>query len=162
MTVDRPDQVLVSDITYIRQRGDFCYLFLVTDLYSRKIVGYHLSMSLAASGAIEAMKMALKGVESTEGMIHHSDRGIQYCCEDYVELLKNNKIKISMGEVGNPYDNAVAERINGILKDEFYLNATFADFNTALKATRESINIYNHLRPHMALDYQTPVEKYAA
>lgn len=162
LTVDGPDQVLVSDITYIRLRGDFCYLFLVTDLYSRKIVGYHLSMSLAASGAIAAMEMALKGVESSEGMIHHSDRGIQYCCEDYVELLKNNKIKISMGEVGNPYENAVAERINGILKNEFYLNATFTDFNTALKATRDSINIYNHLRPHMALDYQTPAEKYAA
>ena len=162
LSVDGPNKVLVSDITYIRLRGDFCYLFLVTDLYSRKILGYHLSMSLAATGAIAAMKMALKEVGSSEAMIHHSDRGIQYCCEDYVELLKNNKIKISMGEVGNPYDNAVAERINGILKNEFYLNATFTDFTTALKATRDSINLYNNLRPHINLNYQTPEEKYAA
>jgi transposase InsO family protein len=162
LSIDAPNKVLVSDITYLRLKGDFCYLFLVTDLYSRKIVGYHLSMSLAATGAIAAMEMALKGIESSEGMIHHSDRGIQYCCEDYVELLQTNKIKISMGEVGNPYDNAVAERVNGILKNEFYLNATFTDFNTALKATKDSINIYNHLRQHMNLNYQTLVEKHAA
>ena len=119
-------------------------------------------MSLAATGAVATMKMALKGVGKSEGMIHHSDRGIQYCCGDYVKLLKNNNIKISMGEVGNPYDNAVADRINGILKNEFYQNATFTDFKAALKATKDSINIYNHLRPHINLNYQTPEEKYAA
>jgi transposase InsO family protein len=162
LTVDGPNKVFVSDITYIRLRGNFCYLFLVTDLYSRKIVGYHLSMTLAAQGAIKAMKMALKGVRNSEELIHHSDRGIQYCCDEYVKLLKSNKIKISMGEAGNPYDNAVAERVNGILKNEFYLNATFIDFNAALKAVKDSINIYNYLRPHMSLDYKTPAEKYAA
>lgn len=162
LTVSEPNKVFVSDITYIRLRKDFCYLFLVTDLYSRKIVGYHLSMSLAAQGAITAMKMALKGIANPKGLIHHSDRGIQYCSEEYVELLQSNKIKISMGQAGNPYDNAVAERVNGILKNEFYLNATFADINTAKKATEDSINLYNNLRPHLSLGYLTPVEKYAA
>lgn len=162
LTVNEPNKVFVSDITYIRLRKDFCYLFLITDLYSRKIVGYHLSMSLAAKGAVRAMKMALRGVSKPEELIHHSDRGIQYCCEEYVELLQNNEMQISMGEAGNPYDNAIAERVNGILKNEFYLGSTFTDFNTALKATKDSINIYNNLRPHMSLGYQTPVEKYAA
>lgn len=162
LTVNKPNKVFVSDITYIRLRKDFCYLFLVTDLYSRKIVGYHLSMSLAAKGAIAAMKMAITEVSKPEELIHHSDRGIQYCCEEYVELLQSHKIKISMGEVGSPYENAIAERVNGILKNEFYLNATFTDFNTALRAAEDSINLYNNLRPHMSLGYLTPVEKYAA
>lgn len=162
LTVNEANKVFVSDITYIRLRKDFCYLFLVTDVFSRKIVGYHLSMSLAAKGAIEAMKTALKGVSKPEELIHHSDRGIQYCCEEYVELLQSKKIKISMGEVGNPYENAIAERVNGILKNEFYLNATFMDFKTALRTTNNSINIYNNLRPHLSLGYLTPVEKYAA
>lgn len=162
LTVNEPNKVFASDITYIRLRRDFCYLFLVTDLYSRKIVGYHLSMSLAAQGAIAAMKMALREVSKPKELIHHSDRGIQYCCQEYVELLQSNKVKISMGQAGNPYDNAIAERVNGILKNEFYLNATFTNFNTALKTTEDSINLYNNLRPHMSLGYLTPVEKYAA
>ena len=162
LSVERANQVFVSDITYIRLEGDFCYLFLVTDVYSRKIVGYHLSMDLAARGAVAAMKMALKGVPETEGLIHHSDRGIQYCCEEYVELLQGKKIKISMGEAGNPYENAIAERVNGILKNEFYLNGKFKNLDYALLATKEAINNYNNLRPHMSIDYMTPEEKYAA
>jgi putative transposase len=162
LSIERPNQVFVSDITYIRLEGEFCYLFLVTDVYSRKIVGYHLSMDLAARGAVAAIKMALKEVTQTEGLIHHSDRGIQYCCEEYVELLQRNKLKISMGEAGNPYENAIAERINGILKNEFYLNSKFNDLNDALQATKEAIKNYNNLRPHMSIDYMTPEEKYAA
>lgn len=162
LAVNEANKVFVSDITYIRLRKEFCYLFLITDLYSRKIVGHHLSISLAAKGAVRAMKMALAEVTKPEELIHHSDRGIQYCCEEYEELLQSNEIKISMGEAGNPYENAVAERVNGILKTEFYLGSTFTDFNTALRATKDSISIYNNLRPHMSLNYQTPVEKYAA
>lgn len=162
LSIERSNQVFVSDITYIRLDGDFCYLFLVTDVYSRKIVGYHLNMDLSARGAVAAIKMALKEMTETEGLIHHSDRGIQYCCEEYVELLQGNKIRISMGEAGNPYENAIAERVNGILKNEFYLNCKFKNLDDALQATKEAINNYNNLRPHMSIDYMTPEEKYAA
>ena len=162
LVVDVPNKVFVSDITYIRLPGDFCFLFLVTDVYSRKIVGYYLSMSLAARGAVIAMKKALRGVAETDGLIHHSDRGFQYCCEEYVSLLTSQNIKISMGEAGNPYDNAIAERVNGILKNEFFLNSTFKSFNDANKAVREAISNYNTLRPHMSIGYLTPEIKYAA
>ena len=119
-------------------------------------------MDLAARGAVAAIKMALKEMTQIEGLIHHSDRGIQYCCEEYVELLQRNNIKISMGEAGNPYDNAIAERVNGILKNEFYLNIKFKNLDYALEATKEAINNYNNLRPHMSLGYSTPEEKYVA
>ena len=95
-------------------------------------------------------------------MIHHSDRGVQYCSNEYVKLLKKNKIKISMGEAGNPYDNAIAERVNGILKTEFYLGETFNNFTQAKKAVEQSIELYNNLRPHMSIDYLTPEQKYVA
>jgi transposase InsO family protein len=162
LKIDAPNKLWVADITYIRLQGGFCYLFLVTDVYSRKIVGYQLSMSLATDGAVAAIKMALKDITTTEGLIHHSDRGFQYCSDNYVDLLRGNGIKISMGESGNPYDNAIAERVNGILKTEFYLNAEFVNFQTALSAVEEAINIYNNLRPHMSIGYLTPTEKYAA
>jgi putative transposase len=157
-----PNEVFVSDITYIRLRVGFCYLFLITDLYSRKIVGYDLNVSLDVEGALRALKMALRGIENTEGLIHHSDRGIQYCCWDYTDLLKQRGIEISMGEVGNPYDNAVAERINGILKVEFMLDSTFESLGRAQQAVKEAINTYNTLRPHLSLGYLTPEVKYAA
>jgi transposase InsO family protein len=157
LAVDRVHQVWVSDITYIRLMGGFCYLALVTDLYSRKIVGYDLSLSLSLDGALRALQMALK-THSPEDLIHHSDRGVQYCADDYIALLQKNGAKISMGEAGNPYDNAVAERLNGILKDEFFLDTTFVDFAQALKAVKEAIDTYNNLRPHMSLNYRTPAE----
>lgn len=162
LNVDGPNKLWVADITYIRLQEGFCYLFLITDVYSRKIVGYHLSNNLTTDGAITAMKMGLKNLSREEGLIHHSDRGFQYCSNNYVELLQKNKIKISMGEPGNPYDNAIAERVNGILKNEFFLNTTFMDFEIARKATIEAINNYNNLRPHMSIEYLTPKEKYAA
>ena len=157
-----PNEVFVSDITYIRLRDGFCYLFLITDLYSRKIVGYELNVSLGVEGALKALKMALRSVEDPEGLIHHSDRGIQYCCYEYTNLLKQRGIEISMGEVGNPYDNAVAERVNGILKVEFMLDSTFESARRARQAVKEAINTYNTLRPHLSLDYLTPEAKYAA
>ena len=156
------NEVFVSDITYIRLRDGFCYLFLITDLYSRKIVGHELNISLGVEGALRALKMALRSIENTECLIHHSDRGIQYCCCEYTDLLKQRGIEISMGEVGNPYDNAVAERVNGILKVEFMLDSTFETVGRAQQAVKEAINTYNTLRPHLSLGYLTPEAKYAA
>jgi putative transposase len=162
LKIEASNKLWVADITYIRLQGGFCYLFLVTDVYSRKIVGYYLSESLSTDGAIAAIKMALKGITTTEGLIHHSDREFQYCSSNYVELLHRHGINLSMGDSGNPYDNAIAERVNGILKTEFYLNSTFSSYQDALKAVEEAINLYNDLRPHMSIGYMTPKEKYAA
>lgn len=162
LNINSINKLWVSDITYIRLDKGFCYLFLITDVYSRKIVGYKLSLNLGAEAAVTAVKMALKNIKETEGLIHHSDRGFQYCSTNYVRLLNKYGIKISMGEVGNPYENAVAERVNGILKQEFYLNKTFKDYKLAKEATENAIKLYNNLRPHMSINYLTPSEKYAA
>ena len=160
LAVTMPDQVFVSDITYITTLDGFCYLSLITDLFSRKIVGYCLSRSLGIEGCLTALKMALKGVEHPENLIHHSDRGIQYCSHAYVELLTKNKVKISMTEQNHVYENAVAERINGILKIEFMLGETLTSFKIAQQLIAEAIQIYNSERPHMSLNYQTPDEVY--
>jgi len=160
--VEGPNKVFVADITYVRITEGFAYLFLVTDLYSRKIVGWYLSKNLSVEGALEALQMAMSEVKDSWRLIHHSDRGIQYCCNEYVKLLQSNKIRISMGESGNPYDNAVAERVNGILKSEFYLSVTFNSFEDARQAAEEAIYLYNNVRPHMSIGYLTPAMKYAA
>lgn len=160
LEVERINQVFVGDITYLRTEGGFVYLALLTDLYSRKIVGYSVSESLSTEISITALKMALKGVEEPEKLIHHSDRGFQYCSGKYTEILNRKEIKISMGEKGNPYENAVAERVNGILKDEFLLDQTFRTIREAKIAVKESIKIYNEERPHMSIEYMTPSEKY--
>lgn len=157
-----PDEIYASDITYLRVEESFNYLSLVTDLYSRKIVGFDLSESLNLEGSLRALKMALKGKEDLSGLIHHSDRGIQYCSNLYTELLKERNIRISMSDKGNPYENAIAERINGILKEEFMLGEIFRTKELAYKAVREAIETYNELRPHMSLNYMTPNQKYAA
>ena len=162
LVIDRPNQVFVADITYIRLPDSFCYLALITDVKSRKIVGHDLSMSLSIDGSLRTLCMALNGVADPRGLIHHSDRGIQYCSHDYTSLLLSNDCRISMGESGNPYDNAIAERVNGILKQEFLLDCTFPDFVTAQKAVREAIETYNTFRPHLSLDYDTPALRYAA
>lgn len=157
-----PNEVFVSDITYIRLKESYCYLALITDVYSRKIVGYNLSLSLAVEGSLQALQMALKRVIKAENLIHHSDRGIQYSSKLYVEKLKKKNIKISMSAKGNPYENAIAERVNGILKDEFYLNIKFKSFEQILKTVKQSINIYNSKRLHWSLGLKTPDEIYAA
>jgi len=162
ITVDGPNRVFAADITYLRLQKSFCYLALVTDVYSRKIVGWDVSESLSFDGAFRALKMALCDVVDGSKLIHHSDRGIQYCSHEYTNLLKQHGVSISMGEAGNPYDNAIAERINGILKTEFILDAAFADLTAATKAACEAITTYNDLRPHMSIDYQTPSWRYAA
>ncbi len=156
------NEIYVSDITYIRLSDSFLYLALITDLYSRKILGYDLSDSLNLEGSLRALKMSIKGKKELSGLIHHSDRGFQYCSNPYTEFLTNNGIKISMSEKGNPYENAVAERINGILKEEFMLGDTFKTPEQAHGAIKEAIQTYNEDRPHMSLNYMTPNQKYAA
>jgi len=159
---DHRNKVWVSDITYIIVEDSFCYLALITDLYSRKIVGYDMSDSLNMEGSIRALKMAMKGKNDLLGLIHHSDRGIQYCSNLYTGLLTENKIEISMSEKGNPYENAVAERINGILKEEFLLGESFKTKEQAYRAVKEAIKTYNEDRPHMSINHMTPNQKYAA
>lgn len=157
LAITRPNQVWVSDITYIRTLGGFVYLFLITDLYSRKIVGWSLSKSISIEGGIEALKKALKSrKDKKQSLIHHSDRGVQYCSSDYVEILQDNGIGISMTDENHCYENAVAERVNGILKDEFYLDSTFNNFEQAVSAVRSGIKNYNDKRPHWSLKLCTP------
>ena len=148
----------VSDITYLRLTSRFCYLSLVTDAYSHKIVGYKLHPSLHSKGATDALAMAAEGNKSASGTIHHSDRGTQYCCGDYVRMLEHYGMRISMTENGDPYENAIAERVNGILKAEFSLESTFSSFAQAEAATADAIRRYNLLRPHASTDFKTPIE----
>ena len=157
LMLHRPNQLWVSDITYIRTGQGFSYLSIITDAYSRKIVGYRLHPSLSSEGAIDALRMALQQAKGRHSLIHHSDRGIQYCCTDYVQLLEHHHIQISMTEKGDPYENAIAERVNGILKNEFDLHKTFSSFTEAQQAVELAISKYNHVRPHSSCDYLTPV-----
>ena len=150
-----PNLLWVSDITYITLEEDFAYLSLITDAYSRKIVGFYLAETLEAIGCINALQMAIDGCSDCRGLIHHSDRGIQYCSLNYVDLLKRNFIKISMTEKGDPLENAIAERVNGILKEEL-LEQKFIDFKTAQQCVAKAIIIYNALRPHSSCDMLTP------
>ncbi len=147
--------LLVSDITFINLSQGHSFLSLVTDAYSRKIVGYHLSERLTAAGPIAALEMAIQAYSDTVGMIHHSDRGSQYCCGDYVEILQENKISISMTQSGDPRDNAIAERVNGILKSEL-LEDVYPDIQTARVSVAKAVNAYNYLRPHSSIDMLTP------
>lgn len=152
------EQIWVSDITYLQTEEGFTYLSLITDSYSRKIVGYDLSESLKAEGAIRALKMAIKDRRTDNPTIHHSDRGLQYCSEEYQRLLKENSIISSMTENSDPYENALAERMNGILKTEFFLDIKFPSKELAEKAVKEVIEIYNTKRPHCSLKMKTPEE----
>ena len=160
LVVERRNQVWVSDITYLRTEQGFEYLSLITDLYSRMIMGYCVSLSLSIEGSVQALRMAQRNAGELKGIIHHSDRGIQYCSYEYTGILKKAEMLISMGEKGNPYENAVAERVNGILKSEFSLDETMRDHEEAKNLTGESIEIYNTERPHMSLNYRTPFEVY--
>jgi transposase InsO family protein len=156
MEVNKPNQVWAADITYIRTLNGFCYLALITDMYSRKIVGYDLSDSLELNGCVRALKKALYQTKSIKGLIHHSDRGIQYCSNVYTKILKIKKINISMTEENHCYENALAERVNGILKDEFYLDQTFMNIEHAKRAAKNAIKLYNQIRLHLSLDFKTP------
>ena len=156
MKITRPNQVWVSDITYISLFKGHCYLALITDAYSRKIVGYDISDSLELAGCLRALKRALKQLQPGESLIHHSDRGVQYCSYAYVNLLRKNKIEISMTEEYHCYENAIAERVNGILKDEFYLDQCFQNTRYAKKASISAVDLYNNKRLHLSLNYKTP------
>jgi len=154
--INRPNQVWASDITYIRTIKGFCYLALITDMYSRKIVGYDLSDSLELKGCVRALNKAIYNAKNIKGLTHHSDRGIQYCSNIYTQILKRKKIEISMTEENHCYENALAERVNGILKDEFYLDQTFTSVSQAKNATKNAIKLYNNKRLHLSLEDKTP------
>lgn len=157
LVITRAGKLWVSDITYIRLINGFAYLSIITDAYSHKIVGYKLHPTLAAQGAIDALQMAAMDVKISSELIHHSDRGIQYCCHDYVQEINRLHIQLSMTENGDPYENPIAERINGILKYEHSLNATFVNYEAAKSATELAVKNYNTLRPHDSCNRLTPV-----
>jgi len=153
------EQLWVSDITYLRAASRFVYLILIVDAYSRCIMGWQLSPTLEAAFCVEALKQALAARQYPErNLMHHSDRGVQYCSEAYTTLLKQNDIQISMTQDGSPYDNAQAERINGILKSEFLLDQSFEDLRTAREKVAKCIHVYNEKRPHASCDYLTPLQ----
>ena len=157
MTVTGPRQVVVSDITYLRlERGAFAYLFLVTDLYARHIVGWHLSRDLSHHAALRALDAAQQTLGPCTGIVHHSDRGSQYCCHDYLAQLHALRMIPSMTDAAHCYQNAVAERVNGILKDEFDLDAVFPSFTAAQYAVTHAVHIYNTIRTHWSLKLHTP------
>jgi transposase InsO family protein len=155
------NQVWVSDLTYLRTEEGFLYLSLITDAFSRKVVGYFANDTLEADGCRRALQMALAGLPAGAAPIHHSDRGTQYCCAQYVELLTQRGCLISMTEMNHCYENAKAERVNGILKDEYGLGETFHTKAQARAAARQAVELYNGLRPHTALAWKTPAEVHA-
>jgi transposase InsO family protein len=153
------NQLWVSDITYWRFENKFLYISFVTDVFSHKIVGYHLSESLEAESSIHALEMALDQLKHpVKGLIHHSDRGIQYCCKEYVKLLQDNGVAISMTENGDPLENALAERINGIIKGEYLDCYEVNSIQEANELLSQVINLYNQERPHMSIGNKTPEE----
>jgi putative transposase len=151
-----PHQAYVSDITYIRTDTGFMYLSLIMDAFSRKIVGFDSSDSLEAEGCLRALSMALRALPAGFSPIHHSDRGSQYCCKAYVSLLKKHGLEISMTEENHCYENSKAERLNGILKQEYGLGDGFLRKSDAIKAIKQAVLLYNNRRPHVALGYQVP------
>ena len=153
-----PCQAFVSDITYIRTDEGFMYLSLVMDSYSRAIVGYDCSDSLESEGALRSLSMALRGLGKGSNAIHHSDRGCQYCSGAYVKKLQRWGLRISMTEINHCYENSQAERLNGIVKQEYGLGRCFAKKSDALRAVREALSLYNWRRPHQALGYRCPME----
>lgn len=156
MLLEHPEQVWVSDITYIGGRDRNCYLALVTDAYSKKIMGYDVSNSLATEGSLRALNMAIKQRMYKESLIHHSDRGLQYCSTGYQKILKKKNINPSMTESYDPYANAIAERVNGILKQEFLLEDYHVNIQTMKLLVEDAIAIYNTKRPHWSCYMKTP------
>ena len=154
-----PNEVWVCDITYIRTFQGFVYLCLIMDAYSRKIVGWAMHDTLEMEGCLNALKMALRGLPKdidVSSLIHHSDQGIQYCCKAYTRVLKRRGIQISMASVGNCYENAQAERLNGILKQEYGLGRCINTKAQAKRMTKQAVELYNKRRPHLALQMAFP------
>ena len=160
----RVNQVIVTDITYLYLSGTdgFAYLFLVTDLFSRKILGFNISDDLTAKSGVKALRMALRNMSDTKDTIHHSDRGVQYCSHKYTKILKDNDIRISMTENSDPLENAVAERINKTLKEEFTSDKqiSFTNYRQAKIMMSQFIQFYNDERPHRSLEYYSPTMAY--
>ena len=154
---ERAHRLWVSDITYIPTAEGFCYLSLITDAYSRKIIGWAVGNTLEAGHSIKALKMALSQLpKGTRDVFHHSDRGVQYCCQEYVKILKKNHFQISMTENSDPRENAMAERVNGILKEEWLNAMRFKNMNQVQVELNKIIQIYNQFRPHSSLEMKTP------
>jgi putative transposase len=157
LEINRPEQVWVSDITYIGKREKPCYLSLVTDAYSKKIVGHYVADNMNTESSLKALKVAIKHREKKElPLIHHSDRGLQYCADDYQKELNKDDINCSMTQNSDPYENAVAERVNGILKQEFMIDKYHLNLELMRTLVKESIDIYNNLRPHYSNYMLTP------
>lgn len=159
LVVDAPEQVWVSDITYIKSDEGNCYLNMVTDVYSRKIMGYAIASNMDTNSMIKAYEMALKNRKTNHHqLIHHTDRGLQYCSQEYVKLSRENGVRISMTENGDPYENALAERMNRTMKEEFGLGRLLPSRQKAFRLIQEAVEIYNNYRPHLALKMKTPDE----
>ncbi|MDO5980713.1 IS3 family transposase [Flavivirga spongiicola] len=157
MEIEKPESVWVSDITYVGTRSNPSYLALITDAYSKKIVGYNISDSLSMEGSLQALNMALGNrMYKNQPLIHHSDRGLQYCSNEYQQLLMSNNISSSMTEKYDPYENAIAERVNGILKQEFDIARSIKDLDIKKKLIKDAIDIYNDQRPHLSNHMLTP------
>jgi len=157
LVINQPEQVWVADVTYIKVNHKHFYLHLITDAYSKKIVGYELSNDISAESSLKALKMALsKRLYPDRKLIHHSDRGSNYYSDLYLGYLKDNNIGISMTEKSDPYENAIAERVNGILKNEFGIGQGFTDFTMARKEIKNAIFLYNTRRPHLSCQMMTP------
>ena len=157
LQINKPEQVWVSDITYIGKREKPCYLSLITDAYSKKIVGYNVADNLNTQSSLIALRLAIKQRKNKEiPLIHHSDRGLQYCANEYQKLLSKNEIQPSMTQNSDPYENAVAERINGILKQEFLIDKYNKDLPIMKQIIKETVRIYNEKRPHLSNHMLTP------
>lgn len=157
-----PDQAWVADLTYIRTDEGFLYAALLTDAWSRKIVGWNIGDTLEAEGCLKALEGALRELPVGRHPLHHSDRGCQYCCHLYVDRCREAGIPVSMTEELHCYENAKAERVNGILKQEYGLGETFRTKSLAKEAFEQAVHLYNHRRPHQALGYRIPVEVHSS
>jgi transposase InsO family protein len=159
MNVERVNQVWVGDITYLKTKKGHLYLSFITDAYSRKVVGYDVADNLGSVNALHALKMAINSLPGgAVNLIHHSDRGVQYCCNEYVEELNQRGVRISMTENGDPLENAIAERVNGIVKNEYLVFKPIINKEQAKEILKEAVTVYNQLRPHMSIGYKTPEE----
>jgi len=159
LEIEKPESVWVSDITYVGTRKNPSYLALITDAYSKRIVGYNVSSSLAVEGSLQALELALSNrMYKNQPLIHHSDRGLQYCSNEYQKLLNSNGIKPSMTEKYDPYENAIAERINGILKQEFDIARNIENLDVKKLLIKNAIEIYNNQRPHLSNQMLTPMQ----
>jgi transposase InsO family protein len=157
LEINRPEQVWVSDITYIGKREKPCYLSIITDAYSKKIMGHYVADNLNTESSLKALTTAIKQRKNKDlPLIHHSDRGLQYCANDYQSILNKNGILTSMTQNSDPYENAVAERINGILKQEFMIDKYNQDLDIMKRIVKEAINTYNVQRPHYSNYMLTP------